>query len=256
MADVIRIDNDEGYTRLARWEQHLDDRIASGMRDGSLDPERAWRLQKNLDSIEAHVLQSYYESDNGIDFQAFRTYAGQLRQIGSQLGDEGWGSRNVYGDGWRDERDAGPDTYGPPSRPYYREGDYERDCRAGNAAAGTIFGALAGGLIGGAASHGNGGAVVGGVILGGLLGNALTRDIDCEDQRYAFDAYRSSLNGEIGRDYDWHHGDSRGTFTSVRAYEDHGMECRAFHAVIYRHGEREERDGAACRRPDGDWDTR
>src|SRR5689334_6690890 len=65
------------------------------------------------------------------------------------------------------------DYDGPPSA--YREGYYERNCHRGNAAAGTVFGAIGGGLIGGAASHGNAGAVVGGVLLGGLLGNALSR---------------------------------------------------------------------------------
>ena len=57
----------------------------------------------------------------------------------------------------------------PRPRPYYEQGRYEADCHRGNTTAGTIFGALAGGLIGGAASHGNGGAVVGGVVLGGCL---------------------------------------------------------------------------------------
>src|SRR6185437_3793238 len=92
------------------------------------------------------------------------------------------------GNGWSDtgddrDMDRG-DHSGPPAGNYYREGDYERSCHQGNVAAGTIFGALAGGLIGSAASHGNGGAVAGGVILGGLVGNTLARDVDCDDQRY------------------------------------------------------------------------
>src|SRR6185312_10767510 len=83
------------------------------------------------------------------------------------------------------------DNFGPPPPPpppaaYYQQGRYEQDCHRGNAAAGTIFGALAGGLIGGAASHGNGGAVVGGAVLGGLLGNVVSKDIDCDDQPAAF----------------------------------------------------------------------
>src|SRR4051812_24856970 len=55
---------------------------------------------------------------------------------------------------WRGER-----GYGPPPPAYYQQGQYEENCRRGNATAGTIFGALAGGLLGGAASRGNGGAV-------------------------------------------------------------------------------------------------
>jgi len=270
MADPIMINNDEGYSRLARWEKHLDDRIADGVQSRSLSPRRAWEIQKDLDSIEARVLQSYYESNNGIDRESFRTFAGQLRDIGNQLGDQDWAARNVYGNGWYygdrgrpypDEGRTYPGGEPPPPPPpqaynYYRSGDYERSCRSGNAAAGTIFGAIAGGLIGGAASHGNGGAVAGGVILGGLLGNALSRDIDCDDQRYAFDSYSLSLNGDIDRDYEWHHGSNYGTFRTTREYRDNGTVCRDFRAVTYRNGQRFEREGTACRDTDGNWRTR
>jgi surface antigen len=269
MADPIIINDDEGYSRLARWEKHLDDRIADGVQSRSLNPRRAWQIQRDLDSIEARVLQSYYESDNGIDRQTFRTFANQLSGIAAQLGDQDWGPRNVYR-GWYDDRGAYGGGYGdrgygadqgpPPPPPqaynYYRSGDYERSCRSGNAAAGTIFGAIAGGLIGGAASHGNGGAVAGGVILGGLLGNALSRDIDCDDQRYAFDSYSLSLNGDIDRDYEWRHGDNYGTFRTTREYRDNGTVCRDFRAVTYRNGQRFEREGTACRDADGNWRTR
>jgi len=113
MADPIMINDDEGYSRLARWEKHLDDRIADGVQSRSLSPRRAWEIQKDLDSIEARVLQSYYESNNGIDRESFRTFAGQLRDIGNQLGDQDWAARNVYGNGW---------YYGDRGRPYPDEG--------------------------------------------------------------------------------------------------------------------------------------
>jgi len=266
MADPVRInDADEGYSRLSRWEQHLDDRISDGMRRGWLNPRRGWAIQKSLDSIEARVVQSYYLSDNGIDYQTFRQYAVQLRGISAQLGENDWGSRNVYGNGWYDDRGPGPsgwnggppqEGYGPPQGNYYREGEYERSCHSGNAAAGTIFGAIAGGLIGGAASHGNGAAIAGGVIVGGALGNVLSRDIDCDDQRYAFDAYGRSMNGDVDRDYDWHHGNNSGTFRTVREYRDGDRICRDFHVVTYRDGQRYERDGTACRGDQGYWETR
>jgi surface antigen len=264
MADPIMINDDEGYSRLARWEKHLDDSIENGVRSRQLNPRRAWQIQRDLDSIEARVLQSYYESNNGIDRQTFRTYADQLRGIAYQLGEQDWYSRNVNGDNWYNYNDRGgayPGGEPPPPPPpqaynYYHSGDYERSCRSGNAAAGTIFGAIAGGLIGGAASHGNGGAVAGGVILGGLLGNALSRDIDCDDQRYAFDSYSLSLNGDIDRDYEWRHGDNYGTFRTTREYRDNGTVCRDFRAVTYRNGQRFEREGTACRDTDGNWRTR
>src|SRR6185312_10505958 len=53
------------------------------------------------------------------------------------------------------DRDYGPPPPPPPPSAYYEEGRYEQNCHRGNTAAGTIFGALAGGLIGGAASRGN-----------------------------------------------------------------------------------------------------
>ena len=146
------------------------------------------------------------------------------------------------------------DYDGPPAA--HREGDYERNCHRGNAAAGTVFGAIGGGLIGGAASHGNAGAVVGGVLLGGLLGNALSRDIDCDDQRYAFNVYADGFNGEIGRRYEWRHGGDYGYFTPTREYWDDGLRCRAFIETTYRHGQEYDHEGDACYEGDGYWHFR
>lgn len=255
LADPIQINDDESYSQLARWEQHLDDRIADRMRDGSIDPAQAWRIQKDLDSVETHLLQAYYESDNGIDVDVARDYAHRLRRIAHELGEEDGGP--AY------EQDGGygtPDQgYGlPPAPPpgYYQRGTYEAQCRQGNIAAGTIFGAIAGGLLGGGFSHGNGAAIAGGVILGGVVGNSLSRDIDCDDQGYAFASYDEGLNGEVGREYDWNHGGERGTFTATREYQDGGYICRDFHTVTYRDGNRYERDGSACREDDGNWHMR
>ncbi len=162
--------------------------------------------------------------------------------------------RGYRGDRYGDDR--GPGYGPPPPGNYYREGYYERDCRRGNAAAGTIFGAIGGGLIGGAASHGNAGAVAGGVILGGLLGNAISRDVDCDDQRAAFNVYADGLNGDIGRRYEWRHGASYGTFTPTREYYDGGQRCRAFTTVTYRGGQTYTRDGVACYDRDSYWHFR
>ena len=262
LADPPHIADDEGYARLAQWESHLDERIAQGMRERWLRPDRAWRTQKELDNIELNVLKSYYDSDRGIDGWTFRRYAGQLRQVGSELSDYGW-SEPSYAD------DNGPDYgpgpaygpppqpgpgYGPPPQPSYQQGAYEDQCHRGNnKALGTLFGAIGGGLIGGAASHGNGGAVAGGVILGGLLGNALSQDIDCDDHQYAFATYQQSFGGDLNREYQWRHRDNYGTIVSTREYWRDGYACRNFHAVNYRDGQRYERDGVACRQADGNW---
>ncbi len=82
--------------------------------------------------------------------------------------------RHIRGN--RDDYGPPPPPPGPPPPPpsYYEQGRYEENCHRGNTAAGTVFGALAGGLIGGAASHGNGGAVAGGAILANGTAMAIT----------------------------------------------------------------------------------
>lgn len=144
----------------------------------------------------------------------------------------------------------------PPPAPagiYYQQGRYENDCHRGNAVAGTIFGALAGGLLGSAASRGNGGAVVGGAVLGGLLGNTISREIDCEDQPYAFNVYATALNGDIGRRYEWRHGDAHGEFTPIREFRRRDEICREFRETSYRGRDERSHDGTACRGRDGHW---
>ncbi len=259
LAAPIPINDDEGYSGLARWENHLDDRIAQRVQERSLDGWHAWQLQKQLDDVEQHVLQSYYVSDNGIQPPEFHRYAEQLRNIGAQLGDRGWREESFndsddHGGGYV----QGGYNQGPPpgNYNYYQEGRYESDCHRGNAAAGTIFGAIAGGLIGSAASHGNGGAIAGGVVVGGLLGNTLSRNIDCDDQRYAYASYNEGLNGDLNREYRWNHGGRYGTFEATREYRENGRICRDFHVVNYRNGQRFEQDGTACREPDNNWHFR
>ena len=159
--------------------------------------------------------------------------------------------------GQRDQRDR-DNGFRPSDRRdntvYYRQGSYEQNCQRGNnQVAGTIFGAIAGGLIGSAASHGNGGAVVGGAVLGGLLGNTISRDIDCNDQPYAFQTYSAGLNGRIGRRYEWNHGQERGYFIPTREFRRNGQVCRSFTETTYRGGRQLTRSGTSCRAQDGNW---
>ena len=154
----------------------------------------------------------------------------------------------------RYERQGGNvDAHHNQSANYYRQGDYEQSCRRGNAVAGTIFGAAAGGLVGSALSHGSGGAVIGGAVLGGLLGNTVSKDIDCDDQPYAFNTYSEGLNGEVGRRYDWNHGESRGYFQPTRDYRRSGVQCRDFTETTYRGSREFTHMGTACRASDGYW---
>ncbi|MES2471570.1 MAG: glycine zipper domain-containing protein [Pseudomonadota bacterium] len=139
-------------------------------------------------------------------------------------------------------------------RNYYRQGAYEQNCQRGNQTAGTIFGALAGGALGAGVSNGNGGAAIGGAVLGGLLGNVISKDIDCNDQPYAFGVYTNGLNGQVGRRYDWDRGQNRGYFTPVREYRRRGVVCRDFTTTTYRRGREITRTGTACRDTrDGNW---
>jgi surface antigen len=162
--------------------------------------------------------------------------------------------RRIRERGWRDRRD----DYGPPPPPpapaYYQQGRYEESCRSGNAVNGTIFGALAGGLLGGVASRGNAGATIGGVVVGGLLGNVIGRDIDCDDQPVAYRIYADSLNGDVGRPYEWHNRGNRGTFTSTREFRRSGQVCREFSETSWRRGQSFTRSGIACRETgNGHW---
>lgn len=149
---------------------------------------------------------------------------------------------------------SGPAYAPPPPTGYYESGRYEAECNRGNAAAGTIFGALAGGLLGSLASRGQGGAVIGGAILGGVLGNVISRDIACEDQPYAFRVYADGLNGDLGRRYDWRHDRAYGYFTPMREFHRDGLVCRTFTETSYRpDGRSFTRTGTACRQTDGNW---
>jgi surface antigen len=127
-------------------------------------------------------------------------------------------------------------------------------CSGRDHTGGTLLGALAGGVLGGAVTHGNGGAVVGGALLGGLAGNAISRDMDCEDRSYAARSYEDSFHGPVGRRYEWHRGPNRGYIVTNREYYRGPRLCRDFTQVVYRRGREFDRDGTACRRRDGEWE--
>ncbi|HSZ73712.1 MAG TPA: RT0821/Lpp0805 family surface protein [Rhizomicrobium sp.] len=148
---------------------------------------------------------------------------------------------------------AGTGAASAQPRDYY--GD---DCRQQNTTTGTVLGAIAGGILGGAVSHGNGGAVVGGVILGGLAGNAIGHDMDCQDRPYAFRVYNEAFVGPVGRRYEWDNPrtGAHGWIVTSREYWDHGYLCRDFREVTFRNGQKFRRDGEACREQDGGWHFR
>jgi surface antigen len=128
-------------------------------------------------------------------------------------------------------------------------------CSGRDHTGGTILGAIAGGVLGGAVTHGNGGAVIGGALVGGLAGNAISRDMDCEDRPYAARSYDESFHGPVGRRYEWNRGPNRGYIITNREYRGpRGRLCRDFTQVTYRRGREFDRDGTACLRRNGEWE--
>lgn len=158
---------------------------------------------------------------------------------------------------YRDERDQTWDRR-YSQRYSYRDDSYWQECRGKPDPAGVLAGAIIGGLIGKAIDddRGHGGAIAG-VIIGGALGAALTRDMDCEDQSYAYRTYYDGFNsGRPGGLYSWrnprngHRGDLR-----IGGYYDDpgGFRCTTFTQTIYIDGRPREGRGRACRQPDGSW---
>ena len=185
-------------------------------------------------------------------------------QFGPAVSDQ---NQPTYGNGYNYGYDDGyarrdrNDRY--RTDPYRHETRYERgsyyygsDC-GGNNAAGTVLGAIAGGLIGSAASHGNGGAVMGGVILGGLAGNTISSNMNCNDRRMAMGSYSQGFDGRVGQRYDWRNrdGGSYGSFTPTREYSRDGNTCRDFREAGYSNRRSYNRTGTACRHNDGNWYT-
>jgi surface antigen len=127
-------------------------------------------------------------------------------------------------------------------------------CSGRDHTAGTVLGAIAGGVLGSAASHGNGGAVVGGALLGGLAGNAISRDMDCSDRPYAARSYDDSFRGHVGERHEWRNGPDRGYVVTDREYRHGNRLCRDFTQVVYRGGREYDRHGTACQRRGGDWE--
>lgn len=144
------------------------------------------------------------------------------------------------------------------SRMYsYNDDVYYRECRNGPDPAGVIAGAIIGGLLGHTASGGRTGATVAGVVAGGAIGAALTSNLDCEDQSYAYRTYYEGFNsGRPDSRYEWRNprNDHRGVLRVGRYYNDpYGFRCANFIQDSYVQGHSYKVRGRACRQPDGTW---
>jgi surface antigen len=130
------------------------------------------------------------------------------------------------------------------------------DCSGKDHSTGTILGGVGGAAIGGVASHGNGLAILGGALLGGLAGNAVSRDLDCQDQARAAASYNDSFSGRVGVRHEWTSDDhDHGYTVTDREYRRNGQLCRDFTQVTYRRGREMDQHGTACKnRRSGNWE--
>lgn len=195
-------------------------------------------------------------------------------------GDYNAGSRDRYRQGYDQGGnrahydDRGQNIQGPPGgfndqgqswrqryqREYsYQDDNYYRQCRNQVDPAGVIAGALIGGLLGNAlGQRGRRGVpTIAGVVVGGALGAALTRNLNCEDQSYAYNTYYSGFNsGRTNVPYQWRNPNS-GNYGEVRVdnyfNDPGGFRCANFNQQIFIHGRPQAASGRACQQPDGTW---
>ena len=130
--------------------------------------------------------------------------------------------------------------------------------------AGTVGGAIIGGIIGNQYGHGSGrtAATVGGAILGGIAGHEITKDA-CKDKHYdAYyynDTYDEAFEDRDDGEYNWenpyshHRGYIHTTEYMEDGYRDYDGPCRRFEQRVWVDGEEDYGTGVACRRPNGAW---
>jgi len=141
----------------------------------------------------------------------------------------------------------------------YQDDNYYKQCRTQVDPAGVIAGALIGGLLGNALGRrGNRGLpTIAGVVVGGALGAALTRDLNCEDQSYAYNTYYNGFNsGRTNVPYQWRN-PNNGNYGEVRVdnyfNDPAGFRCANFNQQVYVNRRNRTSNGHACQQPDGTW---
>lgn len=139
----------------------------------------------------------------------------------------------------------------------YQDDNYYKQCRTKVDPAGVIAGALIGGLLGNALGRGSGGATIAGVVAGGALGAVLTKNMDCEDQSYAYKTYYDGFNsGRTNVPYQWRN-PRNGNYGEMRvldyANDRGGFRCANFTQEIFIRGQPQAARGRACQQPDGTW---
>jgi surface antigen len=124
--------------------------------------------------------------------------------------------------------------------------------------AGTVLGAVAGGILGNQVGRGGGrvAATMVGAVVGGIVGHEIGRSLDRQDRRLAQEAEFEALErGRSGVRRSWRNPDSGhyGEVIPGESYHRGDMDCRDYTHTIYIDGRPQAMRGTACRNPDGTW---
>lgn len=124
-----------------------------------------------------------------------------------------------------------------------------------NQDAGTITGAVAGGLLGSTVGQGGGRvmAIAAGSIAGAVIGNAVGKSMDDTDK---LKMNRALENNNVGQPAYWNNPktNTRYQVTPVKNVTVDGNEyCREYQTVANINGKQQKMYGTACRQPDGSW---
>jgi len=124
--------------------------------------------------------------------------------------------------------------------------------------AGTVVGAVAGGLVGSQFGKGGGrvAATMIGAFAGGVIGHEIGRSMDRQDRILAQQAEFDALErGPAGRPVRWRNADN-GRYGEVipgEPYRRGSIDCRPYEHIVYIDGRPRTMRGTACRNGDGTW---
>jgi surface antigen len=124
--------------------------------------------------------------------------------------------------------------------------------------AGTLLGAIGGGLAGAQFGAGRGQlvAVGAGTLIGAWLGAEIGASLDRADHLYVQEATYAALeHNPVDTGSTWHNPDTGnyGAVTPTRTYRTEQGDCREFEQLAVVDGREVVAYGAACRQPDGRW---
>ena len=116
--------------------------------------------------------------------------------------------------------------------------------------AGTVIGAILGGVVGHKASGGGAAGTAIGAVLGGTVGHLIGQYMDANDRREMAQALNENAPGESRS---WRNPDTGNQYTMTPTSSVYGSEagqCRDFVQEMIVDGERRVVNATACKRPD------